>query len=107
MTFRDDECRIRTQNAPANFTPLRHEAHNLVRKAPEKDSLRLRRHTVKPLPGTMNFSSAPSRLKGVHPIPPGFYTLDDFSFAPSRGTPDHAAEPGYAINSGVWEGTLA
>ena len=34
MTFRDDECRIRTEHAPANFTTLRHMAHNLVRKAP-------------------------------------------------------------------------
>jgi predicted transposase YbfD/YdcC len=46
MTFRDDECRIRTGHAPANFTTLRHMAHNLVRKAPGKDSLRLRRKTA-------------------------------------------------------------
>ena len=43
MTFRDDECRIPTDNAPANFTTLKHMAHNLIRKAPGKDSLRLRR----------------------------------------------------------------
>jgi predicted transposase YbfD/YdcC len=43
MVFRDDECRIRTDHAPANFTTLRHMAHNLIRKAPGKDSLRLRR----------------------------------------------------------------
>ena len=46
MTFRDDECRIRTEHAPANFTTLRHIAHNLYRKAPGKDSLRLRRKTA-------------------------------------------------------------
>ena len=46
MTFRDDECRIRTEHAPANFTTLRHMAHNLVRKAGGKDSLRLRRKTA-------------------------------------------------------------
>jgi predicted transposase YbfD/YdcC len=46
MTFRDDECRIRTEHAPANFTTLRHMAHNLARKAPGKDSLRLRRKTA-------------------------------------------------------------
>jgi predicted transposase YbfD/YdcC len=46
MTFRDDECRIRTEHAPANFTTLRHMAHNLVRKAPGRDSLRLRRKTA-------------------------------------------------------------
>ena len=43
MIFRDDECRIRTNHAPANFTTLKHMAHNLIRKAPGKDSLRLRR----------------------------------------------------------------
>ena len=43
MIFRDDECRVRTENASANFTTLKHMAHNLIRKAPGKDSLRLRR----------------------------------------------------------------
>jgi len=43
MIFRDDECRIRTEHAPANFTTLRHMALNLIRKAPGKDSLRLKR----------------------------------------------------------------
>ena len=43
MVFRDDECRVRTENAPANFTTLKHMAHNLIRRAPGKDSLRLRR----------------------------------------------------------------
>jgi len=43
MVFRDNECRVRTENAPANFTTLKHIAHNLIRKAPGKDSLRLRR----------------------------------------------------------------
>src|SRR5665213_426232 len=43
MVFRDDECRIRTEHAPANFTTLKHMAHNLIRKAPGKDSLRLKR----------------------------------------------------------------
>jgi len=43
MIFRDDECRIRTEHAPANFTTIKHMAHNLIRKAPGKHSLRLRR----------------------------------------------------------------
>lgn len=43
MTFRDDECRVRTEHAPADFTTIRHIAHNLVRKAPGKDSFRMRR----------------------------------------------------------------
>lgn len=43
MVFRDDECRIRTDHAPANFTTIKHMALNLTRRAPGKDSLRLRR----------------------------------------------------------------
>jgi predicted transposase YbfD/YdcC len=46
MTFRDDECRVRTDHAPANFTTIKHMAHNLLRRAPGKDSLRLRRKTA-------------------------------------------------------------
>jgi predicted transposase YbfD/YdcC len=43
MIFRDDECRVRTDHAPANFATIKHMAHNLIRKAPGKDSLRLKR----------------------------------------------------------------
>jgi predicted transposase YbfD/YdcC len=43
MTFRDDECRVRTQNAPANFAIIKHIAFNLIRRAPGKDSMRLKR----------------------------------------------------------------
>ena len=43
MVFRDDECRLRTENAPANFTTLKHIALNLTRKGQGKDSLRLKR----------------------------------------------------------------
>jgi predicted transposase YbfD/YdcC len=43
MVFRDDECRLRTEHAPANFVTIKHMAHNLIRKAPGKDSFRLRR----------------------------------------------------------------
>jgi len=28
MVFRDDECRVRTENAPANFTTLKHMAEH-------------------------------------------------------------------------------
>jgi predicted transposase YbfD/YdcC len=43
MIFRDDECRVRTNHAPANVTTIKHMALNLLRNAPGKDSLRLRR----------------------------------------------------------------
>jgi len=34
MIFRDDECRVRTDHAPANFTTIKHMALNLIRGAP-------------------------------------------------------------------------
>ena len=43
MVFRDDECRIRKENAPANFATIKHMASNLLRRAPGKDSLRVKR----------------------------------------------------------------
>ena len=43
MIFRDDECRVRTDRAPANFTTIKHMAHNIPRTATSKDSMRLRR----------------------------------------------------------------
>jgi len=46
MVFRDDECRVRTDNAPANFVTLKHMASNLIRRAPGRDSQRLKRMTA-------------------------------------------------------------
>src|SRR3954467_259080 len=43
MVFRDDECRVRTEHAPANFAASKHMAQNLLRNAPGKSSLRSRR----------------------------------------------------------------
>jgi len=34
---------VRTEHAPANFTTIKHIAHNLIRRAPGKDPLRMRR----------------------------------------------------------------
>jgi predicted transposase YbfD/YdcC len=42
MVFRDDECRLRTEHAPANFTTTKHIALNLIRRA-KQDSIRVRR----------------------------------------------------------------
>lgn len=41
MVLRDDECRVRSNHAPANFTTIKHMALNLLRAAPGKDSMRL------------------------------------------------------------------
>ena len=41
--FREDECRVRTDHAPANFTTIQHMAHNLLRRDPGKNALRSRR----------------------------------------------------------------
>lgn len=43
MVFRDDESRVRTDHAPANFTTIKQMAANLIRRAPGKQSIRLRR----------------------------------------------------------------
>ena len=43
MIFRDDECRVRTNHAPANFTTIKHMAHNLIRRAKGRVSFRLTR----------------------------------------------------------------
>jgi len=43
MVFRDDECRVRAEHAPANFAAIKHMAQNLLRHAPGKSSLRSRR----------------------------------------------------------------
>ena len=43
MVFRDDECRVRTDHAPANFCTIKHMAQNLIRLAPGKTSLRQKR----------------------------------------------------------------
>jgi predicted transposase YbfD/YdcC len=41
--FRDDECRVRTEHAPANFTTIKHIAHNLLRRHPAKLSMTTKR----------------------------------------------------------------
>ena len=43
MMFLDDECRVRTNHAPANFTTIKHMALNLLRGAETKQSMRGRR----------------------------------------------------------------
>jgi predicted transposase YbfD/YdcC len=39
MTFRDDECHVRTDHAPASSTTINRIAQNLLRTAAGKDSL--------------------------------------------------------------------
>jgi predicted transposase YbfD/YdcC len=43
VNFRDDDCRIRKKNAPANFTSLKRATLNALQKAPGKDSLKSKR----------------------------------------------------------------
>jgi predicted transposase YbfD/YdcC len=43
MVFRDDECRIRRDNAPANFATIKHIASNLMRAKVDKHSMRVKR----------------------------------------------------------------
>jgi len=46
MTFREDESRVRTDSAPAIFAIIRHITANLLRLAPGKDSINLKRKTA-------------------------------------------------------------
>ena len=43
VVFRDDLCRLRTGHGPQNMAVVRHMAINLVRKAPGRPSLKVRR----------------------------------------------------------------
>ncbi len=43
VVFRDDECRIRKANAPANFAVVKHITANSLRQAGGKKSLRVKR----------------------------------------------------------------
>ena len=43
VNFRDDDCRIRKKNAPANFSSVKRVTLNALRKAPGKDSLKSKR----------------------------------------------------------------
>ena len=38
MTFNDDQCRIRTDNAPENFVTLKHMVVNITRRKRERNS---------------------------------------------------------------------
>ena len=43
MVFRDDDCRVRTDNAPFNLAIVKHIALNVLRTGKTKNSLRMRR----------------------------------------------------------------
>jgi hypothetical protein len=61
MVFRDDECRVRINHAPANFTTIEHMACNLHRK-PASPQAKIHSASGARLPaGTM--TSSPAQLK--------------------------------------------
>ena len=43
VNFRDDDCRIRKRNAPANFTAVKRATLNALKKAPSKESIKSKR----------------------------------------------------------------
>jgi predicted transposase YbfD/YdcC len=43
VNFRDDDCRIRKKNAPANFTAVKRATLNALKKAPSKESIKSKR----------------------------------------------------------------
>lgn len=66
MTFCDDECRVRTDHASANFTTTKHMALNLIRRPPERTPSAP--ETRSP-PGMTTSSQASSPGSFHHPIP--------------------------------------
>ena len=66
MTFRDDECRIRTENAPENVVTLKHIALNLARRKKGKDSVRL---ALKTAAWDDDFLTKLIAASFLHPIP--------------------------------------
>ena len=46
MVFRDDESRIRSEYAPANFTTIKHMASNVLRRGKGKHSVQASRHVA-------------------------------------------------------------
>ena len=46
VVFHDDLMRLRTDNGPQNMATIKHMAMNLIREAPGKDSLKVRRKTA-------------------------------------------------------------
>ena len=46
MVFRDDECRIRKDSAPANFAVVKHMVSNILRSSKGKQSMRQKRHAA-------------------------------------------------------------
>lgn len=43
VNFRDDDCRIRKKNAPANFTAIKRATINALKRAPGKESMKSKR----------------------------------------------------------------
>jgi predicted transposase YbfD/YdcC len=44
MVFREEDCRVRTNHAPTNFTTIKHMARNLLRRPSSGDCI-LDKHT--------------------------------------------------------------
>jgi hypothetical protein len=59
VIFRDDECRVRTDNAPFNLTIVKPIALNVLRTQNSKDSLRMRRKVAA-------WAKTPSPLTSPH-----------------------------------------
>jgi predicted transposase YbfD/YdcC len=99
MVFRDDECRVRTDNAPANFATCRHIAYNLTGNAPARIPSA---SGTKPQGRTTSISPASSSRDGLHPIPlGGDRPLPRRNHAPrsNEPTPQPCGQPSLSSNS--------
>ena len=89
MTFRDDECRVRTQHAPANFITVKHMAHNLIRRARGKERCV---SGEKSPPGTTTSSQAYCSVDSFTRFPWGTLTVALTSYRASLAIADRPAK---------------
>jgi hypothetical protein len=76
MLFRDDECRVRTNHAPADFTPIKHMAHKPATQGIGEDFLEEQaqgrrmgpRLPGKPRHGVKTSSDSPGNLVETNPF---------------------------------------
>ena len=88
--------RVRTDHAPANFTTIKHMALNLIRRAPGKDSIRLRRNVAV---WDDNLLRTPHRRMNFSPDSPGRTTTAACLVGLRRSLANPVARPAAGIST--------
>ena len=69
VVFRDDECRTRRNNAPAEVASIKHIASNLMRTKADKNSMRIKRRLARQLPRQPHLRDAGGRTHSFMQFP--------------------------------------